>query len=65
MIMKKYKTTTSNLQVCHGSYFTVDSKWLAANLYNSDLTIIDAWGSICPTALDISRTPGLLALKKW
>jgi 3-mercaptopyruvate sulfurtransferase SseA len=45
MIMKKYKTT-SNLQVCHGSYFTVDSKWLAANLYNFDLIIFDARGSM-------------------
>jgi thiosulfate/3-mercaptopyruvate sulfurtransferase len=25
---------------------TVDSKWLAANLYNSDLIIIDARGSM-------------------
>jgi hypothetical protein len=42
----------------------VDSKWLAANLYNSDLIIIDARSSM-PYRFGHIRTPGRLALKKW
>lgn len=62
MIMKKHKTT-SNLQVCHGSYFTVDSKWLAANLDNSDLIIIDARGSM-PYRFGHIKNARLLGIEK-